>query len=181
MTIGLLKEPTGENRVALLPENIKTLTDLKVTTKVETDAGKQAFTNNEHYEQAGATISSRAEVLKSEVLVAINPPTEAEIDQLQPEQVLICVFQPLSNKPLVEKLLSLKVTSFSLDNIPRTTRAQAMDVLSSMATVAGYKAVLMAASASPRFFPMFMTAAGSIIPSKVLVLEQDSGVITSTL
>ncbi|MHA7102521.1 Re/Si-specific NAD(P)(+) transhydrogenase subunit alpha [Roseivirga pacifica] len=170
MTIGLLKEPSGEHRVALLPENIKTLTDLKVSVKVESEAGALAFATNSDYTSAGANITSRTDTLTADVLVSINPPTNAELAQLKPEQVLICVFQPLSNRALVEKLLSLKVTSFSLDNIPRTTRAQAMDVLSSMATVAGYKAVLIAASASPRFFPMFMTAAGSIIPSKVLVL-----------
>ena len=170
MTIGLLKEPSGEHRVALLPENIKTLTDLKVSVKVESEAGALAFATNSDYTSAGANITSRTDTLSADVIIGINPPTDAELAELKPEQVLICVFQPLSNRALVEKLLSLKVTSFSLDNIPRTTRAQAMDVLSSMATVAGYKAVLMAASASPRFFPMFMTAAGSIIPSKVLVL-----------
>ena len=104
------------------------------------------------------------------MIIGINPPTESEIEKLKVGQTLLCVFQPLSNKPLVEKLQGLKVTSFSLDNVPRTTRAQSMDVLSSMATVAGYKAVLTAAAMSPRFFPMFMTAAGSIIPSKVLIL-----------
>lgn len=170
MTIGLLREPEGEHRVALLPESVKTLTDLKTTVLVEQDAGSAAFSSNEDYTTAGAKVSSRAEALSADLVVGINPPNEQEVEQMNVGQTLLCIFQPLSNKPFVEKLQQLKVTSFSLDNVPRTTRAQSMDVLSSMATVAGYKAVLMAASTAPRFFPMFMTAAGSIIPSKVLVL-----------
>ena len=170
MTIGLLKEPAGEQRVALLPESVKTLIDSKVTILVEKDAGVTAFNSDTDYSSIGATPSARTNVLGADVIIGINPPTESEIEKLKVGQTLLCVFQPLSNKPLVEKLQGLKVTSFSLDNVPRTTRAQSMDVLSSMATVAGYKAVLTAAAMSPRFFPMFMTAAGSIIPSKVLIL-----------
>ena len=170
MTIGLLKEPAGEQRVALLPESVKTLIDSKVTILVEKDAGVTAFNSDTDYSSIGATPSARTNVLAADMIIGINPPTESEIEKLKVGQTLLCVFQPLSNKPLVEKLQGLKVTSFSLDNVPRTTRAQSMDVLSSMATVAGYKAVLTAAAMSPRFFPMFMTAAGSIIPSKVLIL-----------
>lgn len=170
MTLGLLKEPDGENRVALLPESVKTLIALKVQVHVETQAGNNAFASDADYEAIGASCADRSKVLTSDVVIGINPPTDAELEAMKPEQVLIAVFQPLTNKTLVEKLMSLNITSFSLDNIPRTSRAQAMDVLSSMATAAGYKAVLQAATQSPRFFPMFMTAAGSIIPSKVLVL-----------
>lgn len=170
MTIGLLKEPEGEHRVALLPESVKTLVDLKTTVMVEGDAGASAYSTDEDYQAVGASTTNRQSVLQADLIIGINPPDQEEIDQLKPGQTLLCIFQPLSNKPLVERLQSLKVTSFSLDNVPRTTRAQSMDVLSSMATVAGYKAVLQAAATAPRFFPMFMTAAGSIIPSKVLVL-----------
>lgn len=170
MTIGLLKEPDGEHRVALLPESVKALVALKVEIIVETQAGAKAFSPDALYTEAGAKISQRKDVLSADLVLGINPPTDAELGGMKAGQVLMSVFQPLSNKALVEKLMSLQVTSFSMDNVPRTTRAQSMDVLSSMATVAGYKAVLTAASHSPRFFPMFMTAAGSIIPSKVLVL-----------
>lgn len=170
MTIGLLKEPDGENRVALLPESVKALVALKTEIIVESKAGAKAFSPDALYTDAGAKISQRKEVLSADLVLGINPPTDSELANLKAGQVLMSVFQPLSNKELVEKLMSLQVTSFSMDNVPRTTRAQSMDVLSSMATVAGYKAVLLAASHSPRFFPMFMTAAGSIIPSKVLVL-----------
>lgn len=170
MTIGLLKEPDGENRVALLPESVKALVALKAEIIVESKAGAKAFSPDALYTDAGAKISQRKDALSADLVLGINPPTDSELANLKAGQVLMSVFQPLSNKELVEKLMSLQVTSFSMDNVPRTTRAQSMDVLSSMATVAGYKAVLLAASHSPRFFPMFMTAAGSIIPSKVLVL-----------
>ena len=170
MTLGLLKEPDGENRVALLPESVKALVALQVKIHVESQAGESAYAADADYEAAGASTTDRAGALACEVVVGINPPTDAEIAQLKAGQVLIAVYQPLTNKALVEKLMAGKITSFSLDNIPRTTRAQAMDVLSSMATAAGYKAVLQAATQAPRFFPMFMTAAGSIVPSKALVL-----------
>lgn len=170
MTIGLLKEPDGENRVALLPESVKALIALKAEIIVESEAGLKAFSPNALYEDAGAKIGQREDVLRADLVLGINPPDDHELKTLKPAQVLMSVFQPLSNKALVEQLMSQQVTSFSMDNVPRTTRAQSMDVLSSMATVAGYKAVLLAASNSPRFFPMFMTAAGSIVPSKVLVL-----------
>lgn len=170
MKIGLLKEPDFEARVALLPESVKALIDLKTEIIVEKSAGSKAFAADATYEHAGANISDRKEALSCDVVLSIHPLSDTEIAGLKANQVMISAFQPLANKALVEKLLALKTTSFSLDNIPRTTRAQAMDVLSSQATVAGYKAVLMAATTAPRFFPMFMTAAGSIIPSKVLVL-----------
>ena len=170
MTIGLLKEPDGENRTALLPESVQALTQLKATVLVEKGAGVNAIADDNLYLEAGGKVVDRDTVLSADIVLGINQPGPGEIQQLKNGQVLICIFQPLNNKPLVEELLGLHVTSFSLDNIPRTTRAQAMDVLSSMATVAGYKAVLMAANESPRFFPMFMTAAGSIIPSKALIL-----------
>ncbi len=170
MTIGLLKEPQGEHRVALLSESVKTLIDLKAQVLIESNAGASAFNTDEDYTSIGAKATSREVVLAADMIIGINPPSDKEIDNLKAAQTLVCIFQPLSNKALVEKLQKLKVTSFSLDNVPRTTRAQSMDVLSSMATVAGYKAVLLAASTAPRFFPMFMTAAGSIIPSKVLIL-----------
>ena len=170
MTIGLLKEPDGEHRVALLPESVKALIALKAEIIVESQAGAKAFSPDALYADAGAKIGQRKDALSADLVLGINPPTHTELDKLKAGQVLMSVFQPLSNKTLVEQLMSLQVTSFSMDNVPRTTRAQSMDVLSSMATVVGYKAVLLAATHSPRFFPMFMTAAGSIIPSKVLVL-----------
>ena len=170
MTIGLLKEPTGENRVALLPEGVVALVDLKTEVLIENGAGDTAFASDNAYTDVGGKIVSRDATLKCDLILSINQPTDSEIEGLSAKQVLLCVFQPLSNKKLVEKFMEKDLTTFSLDNVPRTTRAQSMDILSSMATATGYKAVLLAATHSPRFFPMLMTAAGSIIPSKTMVL-----------
>jgi NAD(P) transhydrogenase subunit alpha len=171
MILGLLKEHGKENRVALLPEIVKTFTDMKVEVLVEQGAGETAFTPDSDYKEAGARIGSRAEVFeKSEVLMQIQPPAEEDIPKIQKNQVWISAFNPLWNTELVEIFLKNGVTTFSLDLIPRTTRAQAMDILSSMATVSGYLAVLEAALKLPTFFPMFMTAAGTIRPANILIL-----------
>ena len=167
MTIGVLKEGDGENRVVLLPEHVASLVKKEFTVQVEKEAGKTAFASDESYVEAGATIRNRAEIVKdADMLFSIHAPTES----LPKGKILISVLSPLTNKPVVEKLAKEGVTSFSLDMIPRSSRAQAVDVLSSMATVAGYKSVLVAASALPGFFPMFMSASGTIKPSRVLIL-----------
>ena len=172
MIIGVLKEPDFEHRVAIIPENVSAI--LKLNCKeilIQSSAGERAFFQDEHYKEKGATITSAEEVLsKSNILLSIHPPSNEILSKLSKDQVLIGQYNPLSNTDLVNQLLDLKLTSFSLDAIPRTTRAQAMDVLSSMATAAGYQAVLQAAAHLPKFFPMFMTAAGTIKPSKVLIL-----------
>ena len=171
MITGLLKETASEQRVALLPEMVAALVRLKVEVYVETGAGTAAFQPDEAYVQVGATIHSREEVLKkADLLVQIGEPAADLIDRLDDNQVWLSQYNPLWNAGLVQKFLKKGVSSFSMDSIPRTTRAQAMDVLSSMATVAGYKAVLHAAIELPTFFPMFMTAAGTIRPATVLVL-----------
>lgn len=171
MITGLLKETGTEQRVALLPEMVANLVRQKVEVYVEKDAGASAFQANEAYEQAGAVIASRADVLKkADLLVQIGEPSNELIDQLGSEKVWLSQYNPLWNTGQVKKFLEKGITSFSMDSIPRTTRAQAMDVLSSMATVAGYRAVLQAAFELPNFFPMFMTAAGTIRPATVLVL-----------
>lgn len=171
MILGLLKELGDETRVALLPDNVKNLIGSKVEVMVEEGAGLSAFTADEDYSQAGAKITSRQAIFeKADVLLQIQPPLESEIKKIKPDQVWISAINPLWETGLVKMLQSTGVTSFSLDSIPRTTRAQAMDILSSMATVSGYKAVLEAALLLPTFFPMFMTAAGTIRPANVLIL-----------
>ncbi len=171
MILGLLKEHGNETRVALLPEIVKTFTDLKVDVLVEKNAGEKAFTPDTDYEAVGAKIVSRTEIFKqAEVLLQIQPPAEEDIEKIQKTQVWISAFNPLWDTELVNTFLKNGVTTFSLDLIPRTTRAQAMDILSSMATVSGYMAVLEAALELPTFFPMFMTAAGTIRPANVLIL-----------
>ena len=171
MILGLLKEHGNENRVALLPEIVQSLTDMKVQVLVEQGAGVTAFTPDTDYEAAGAKIVSRSKVFEqAEVLLQIQPPAEEDKQKIQKTQVWISAFNPLWNTDLVKMFLERGITTFSLDLIPRTTRAQAMDILSSMATVSGYMAVLEAALKLPTFFPMFMTAAGTIRPANVLIL-----------
>ncbi len=172
MTLGILKESDGEQRVAITPDAIQGLMKLgfqKVL--VERGAGEAAFFSDESYKNQGAEVTDAAGVRKqSNVLVKIHPPEKDALAQLSDGQILIGQMNPLSQSDMVDGLLQSGITAFSLDLAPRTTRAQALDVLSSMATVAGYKAVLTAASHLPTFFPMFMTAAGTIKPAKVLIL-----------
>lgn len=171
MIIGVLKEPEFDNRVSLLPEAVKILNKLKTQTIVESDAGVRAMASNDEYIAAGAQVKSKDEIIsESDILLSIVPVDDGIIGKLKKGQVIISIFNPLGEKSLVEKLLKTDQTYFSMDLIPRTSRGQAMDVLSSMATVAGYKAVLDSAMRLPNFFPMFMTAAGTIRPAKMLIL-----------
>ena len=171
MIIGVLKEPEFEKRVSILPEAVKTLKNLKTEIVVEKNAGENAFAFDEEYLDAGAEILERNKVIeKSDLLLSINKPDEDTIRKLKKDQVLVSVFNPLAEKEMLDTLLKFDQTFFSMDLIPRTTRGQAMDILSSMATIAGYKAVLDAALQLPNFFPMFMTAAGTIRPAKILIL-----------
>lgn len=171
MILGILREYGNETRVVLLPETVKAFIDLKVEVIVEKGAGEKAFAFDSDYVSAGAKIVSREEVFStSDVLLQIQPPIADEMQKIKPAQVWISAFNPLWETAIVKSFIQSKITSFSLDLIPRTTRAQAMDILSSMATVAGYQAVLEAASFLPTFFPMFMTAAGTIRPANVLIL-----------
>jgi NAD(P) transhydrogenase subunit alpha len=170
MIAGILKEPNGENRVSLLPEQVSALIKKNVQVVVQDGAGLTASAFNQAYIDAGATIVSREEALKSDLVLSINPLADADITQLKTGAAILGVFQPLFNTELMKVWASKNVCSFSLDMIPRTTRAQSMDVLSSQANIAGYRAVLLASTLLPRYFPMFMTAAGSIPPAKVLIL-----------
>jgi NAD(P) transhydrogenase subunit alpha len=171
MIIGLLKESGTEQRVALLPDIVANLVRQKVEVYVEKEAGAAAFQSDEAYKNVGAGIFSREEVVQeADLLVQIGEPAPELIDLLKSDKIWLSQYNPLSNTLLVKKFLAKRITSFSMDSIPRTSRAQAMDVLSSMATVSGYKAVLQAASELPNFFPMFMTAAGTIRPATVLIL-----------
>lgn len=171
MIIGILKEPSFENRVSILPEQINVLTKKNIEVLVEDNAGKNASATNTAYTNNGAKIVSRTEVLQqSNIVLAIHTLPEADVSLLQKNAIVVGVYQPLYNFNIVKSWAQKGLTTFSLDMIPRTTRAQSMDVLSSQANIAGYRAVLLAATLLPRYFPMFMTAAGSIAPAKVLIL-----------
>jgi len=167
MNIGVIKESSHETRVSLLPEAVASLRSKGHTIFVETKAGESAFATDDEYRNAGATVSNSETVIQScEVLLSIHPEPVLHVQS----KTLIGVYYPLFNAMSTETLASNGNTVFSLDMLPRTTRAQSMDVLSSQANIAGYKAVLLAATTYSRYFPMFMTAAGSIAPAKVLIL-----------
>ncbi len=170
MTIGLLREPAYETRVSLLADAVASLTKKGITVRVEKGAGEKACCPDSDYEKAGAVLSARPEVLdQSDIVLSIHSPELPEMAAIG-SRILIGVYHPLYHPERVKEWAARGLTVFSLDMLPRTTRAQSIDVLSSQANIAGYKAVLLAANLYPRYFPMFMTAAGSIIPAKVLIL-----------
>jgi len=170
MIIGVLKEPYPETRVSLLPEHLATLKKWNVNAVVESNAGISAFAGNEKYIEAGAKIMSREEVLQTaDIILSINIPDNFQTPDFK-SKVILGNYQALFNAALIKEWSDKGITVFSIDMIPRTTRGQSMDVLSSQANIAGYKAVLTAANLFPKYFPMFMTAAGSIPPAKVLIL-----------
>lgn len=171
MVIGLLKERVGEQRVAFLPEIAGAFAKKKVRVLVEKGAGETAFATDSQYSEAGAKIVERQTIFSdSDLILQIQAPQQSDLEMLHDKQVWVSAFNPLINTKTVLELKNKRITSFSLDMIPRTSRAQAMDVLSSMATVSGYRAVLDAAYRLPVFFPMFMSAAGTIRPANVLIL-----------
>ncbi len=170
MIIGVLKEPSPETRVSILPEHLATLKKWNVEVVIETDAGANAYATNEKYTEGGAKVVNREEILQTaDIILSINIFPEAQTSALQ-TKVVLGNYQPLFNGSTIKEWSNKGITIFSIDMIPRTTRAQSMDVLSSQANIAGYKAVLLAANLFPRYFPMFMTAAGSIPPAKILIL-----------
>lgn len=171
MIIGILKEKAPENRVAMLPESVAVLVKMNVEVLVESKAGASAFISDEEYAQVGASLVNRKDLItKADLVLGVQSPEPADRGLLKPGQVLLAVLNPYMSADVINELAKANVTSFSLDVIPRTTRAQAMDILSSMATISGYKAVLTAALELPKFFPMLMTAAGTIKPANMLIL-----------
>jgi NAD(P) transhydrogenase subunit alpha len=168
MKIGVPRETMpGEARVGLVPETVGRLAKANNTVVVERGAGTASAFTDDAYEKAGATLGDPWD---AELVVKVQRPTDGEIAKLRSGTTLIAFLSPLTNHDLVRRLASQGVTALSMDAIPRITRAQPMDALSSQATVAGYKAVLLAAATLPKFFPMLTTAAGTIAPAKALVI-----------
>jgi len=168
MTIGILKEPLFESRVSLLAPEVAALAKSGILVWVESGAGLRAFCTDKEYTDNGAVIKSRTEVIDgADILLSIHC---NEIPFSIKNKVFIGVYSPLYNQVRVENWIEQGLTVFSLDMLPRTTRAQSMDVLSSQANIAGYKAAVLAASLYPHYLPMMMTAAGSCAPAKILVL-----------
>lgn len=171
MILGVLKEKKGETRVSLVPEVVKQLSQMGVTVWVEAEAGQFSLVSDQEYEEAGAVIQSAGAILQqAQIILQIHPFTDVQIGQIPPRTVLVGIYQPLWHPLQMQQWADRQYTVFSLDSIPRTTRAQSMDVLSSQANIAGYKAILLAAYRYARYFPMLMTAAGSIAPARVMVL-----------
>jgi H+-translocating NAD(P) transhydrogenase subunit alpha len=171
MRIGVPKETRGgERRVALVPDVVRSLTDAEVDVTVEAGAGVEAGHPDSEYTDAGATVGSADDAWGADVVAKVAIPTSEEIGRLRSGQVLIGHIAPLTSGATTRGLAEAGVTSFAMEAIPRITRAQAMDALSSQANVAGYAAALLAATEAGRFFPMMTTAAGTVAPAKVLVL-----------
>jgi H+-translocating NAD(P) transhydrogenase subunit alpha len=173
MRISVLTERAdGEQRVALVPENVGKLVKAGATVVVQRGAGARAFHADEAYTAAGATLadSAASAVAGADVIAKVQRPLEDELVLLAPGVTLICVLQAQSAGDLIQQLATQRVSTLALERVPRITRAQSMDVLSSQATVAGYKAVLLGAAAMPRLLPMMTTAAGTLTPGKAFVI-----------
>ena len=168
MRIGIIRESkSGETRVSATPKTVEQLRGLGYEVVVESGAGAEASFTDDAYTEAGATVG---DPWQADGVAKVRKPSGAERERLQSGRLLIGFLEPLSDPAGIEALATRGVTAFALESVPRITRAQAMDALSSQATVGGYKAALLAAEHLPRFFPMLMTAAGTVPPAKVLVI-----------
>jgi H+-translocating NAD(P) transhydrogenase subunit alpha len=171
MRVGVPKESRGgERRVALIPDSVSSLTGEDVDVAVESGAGEGSGHPDSEYSDAGASVGSADDAWGADVVVKVALPTIDEISRLRSAQVLIGHLAPLTSGETTKALADAGVTSFAMESIPRITRAQAMDALSSQANVAGYAATLLAAREAGRFFPMMTTAAGTVAPARVMVL-----------
>jgi len=173
MNIVVLREnQQGESRVALMPEAVKKLVALQATVQIESGAGIGAARSDDDYRNAGAELSADRNALleSADVLPVVNRPSADDFARLKNGAVVIGFLRPLDEPAALKPAVAGRITTFAVELIPRITRAQSMDALSSMATVAGYKAVIIGADRIPRMFPLLMTAAGTVPPARVLVL-----------
>ena len=173
MKVGIPKETAAnERRVALTPDMATRLVGAGLEVSVQSGAGEEAFFTDELYTGAGATVAPDAAALLggADVVLKVQSPSVEEVDMMSQGSAIIAFLQPLNNRELVKKLAERGITSFSMDTVPRIARAQSMDALSSMSSLAGYKAALIAANSIGKYFPMMITAAGTYAPAKGLVL-----------
>tara|TARA_B100000902_G_scaffold309827_1_gene299316 strand:- start:2208 stop:3335 length:1128 start_codon:yes stop_codon:yes gene_type:complete len=171
MKIGILKEQkSGENRVAIVPSTISALSKKGYEFFVESDAGLLSNYSNEDYTSAGAKIVEKPEIFSCELICKVNSPSDEEISNLNSGTLFVSLLQTIKEIDCVKKLADRKVSAFSLNLLPRTTLAQKMDILSSQANIAGYKAVLIASDHIGKYMPLLMTAAGTISPARTLVI-----------
>ncbi len=173
ITVGVLKDlAANEKRVSIVPDGARTLTGLGANVLVESEAGDGAFFNDDDYELAGAkVVALRQELLEiSDIIITVQRPSIADIKAMRKGAFVVGLIMPDRYPDIAQYLMEKGITAFSLEKIPRISRAQAMDVLTSQSSVAGYSATILAAEESPRFLPMLTTAAGTIRPSRVLVV-----------
>jgi NAD(P) transhydrogenase subunit alpha len=173
ITIAVPRESApGERRVALTPDTAAGLVKVGLEVVIETGAGEGAFHSDAAFEAAGARIAPDAEALygQANVVLKVQKPASREVSRLRDGTVLVSFLQALTSPDLVQQLAARRVTSFGMEGIPRISRAQKMDALSSQANIAGYRAILIAADSLPKFFPMLMTAAGTVFAARVLVI-----------
>ncbi|MFB5945906.1 Re/Si-specific NAD(P)(+) transhydrogenase subunit alpha [Albibacterium profundi] len=170
MILGVLKETKEhERRVALSPEVVKLLVKKEFQVEIESGAGLGSNFSDDDYKRMGANIVQKAEIYNADVILKVNAPTQEEASQFKSQSVVISLLYPYTQPELLDILNSRQITSFAMDAVPRISRAQKMDALSSQANLAGYKAVIMGANALGKIFPLMMTAAGTITPAKVLI------------
>jgi len=173
MQVAVAKEILpGEKRVALIPHSIASLTKAGLQVLVESGAGAGAFIADDAYTAAGATVVPDADALyaAADIVFKVRPPEASEVEKMKEGTTLICLMDAFFKLDLMEQLAARRISGFGLEFVPRITRAQSMDVLSSMAAIAGYRAVIEAADLLPKYFPMLMTSAGTISPAKVFVI-----------
>jgi H+-translocating NAD(P) transhydrogenase subunit alpha len=172
MRIAVLRESAaGERRVALVPDNVARLVKGKHEVRIEAGAGVEAGYPDAVYAAAGAQVTDRAGALAgAEVVALVQRPSDAQADAIPPGALVVALLAPHANRPLLERLAARGVHAMAMERVPRTTRAQSMDALSSQATLAGYKAVVIGAEALPRILPMMTTAAGTLAPAKAFVI-----------
>jgi H+-translocating NAD(P) transhydrogenase subunit alpha len=171
LTIGVPKERfPGERRVAIVPDVVSKLVKEGFSLVVEQDAGQGIFASDEAYVESGARIAGREEVFSSDIVAGVQPPVEEDISLLRSGSVWVGFLNPLDQPRTAALFAAQGVTAFSMELVPRITRAQKMDALSAMSSIAGYHAVLVAAQRLPKFFPLLTTAAGTLRPASVLVL-----------
>ena len=172
MKIGVPKEIVqGERRVALVPKEVAKLVEAGFEVQIESGAGEGAYFADASYKEAGASVVDGPQAAyDADVVLKVRKPDLGEVGLMREGTVLISFLEPLTSSELVRELAERKVTAVAMETVPRISRAQKMDALSSQANIAGYKAALIAASSLPKFFPMSMTAAGMIPPAKVLIL-----------
>lgn len=170
MILGVLKETKEhERRVALSPEVVKLLVKKEFQVEIESGAGLGSNFGDDDYKSAGATVVSKSEIFNADVILKVNAPTQDEASQFKNQAVVISLLYPYTQPELLDVLNARQITSFAMDAVPRISRAQKMDALSSQANLAGYKAVIMGANSLGKIFPLMMTAAGTITPAKVLI------------